>query len=210
MTGFNPQRDELLEQSCLSYQAQFALPAAVRGALAEFSRRLRQTVVSGLWVAPAESLHVTCYSLVSPRDLSFDKDRYWRSMRSQAEEAVRRIQLEVPAFQLRFRTIRVTERAIVVLADDQPSVARARRVFSRLVLPPGAKQSLVYDTIHVTLCRYADPNGIRRDLPETVAPLRLELRADIDTLTLVRETVYPSLHRQTLISASLARIGPAG
>lgn len=207
---FNPQRDELLGQSCLSYQAQFALPAEVRRALAKFSRLLGQAAVSGLWVAPAESLHVTCCSLVSPRDLSYDKERYWRSVRSQAEEAVRRVELEVPAFQLRFRTIGVTERAIIVRADDAPSVTRTRSIFSLLAPPPGAKQSQVYDTIHITLCRYADPIGIRRDLPEAVAGLRLDLRAEIDTLTLVRETAYPSLRNETLMSASLARIGAAG
>jgi hypothetical protein len=206
MTGFNPQRDELLGQSCLSYQVQFVLPAEVCRALAEFSRRLRQVAVSGLWVAPADSLHVTCCSLVSPRDPSDDKDRYWRSVRSSAAEAVMRVQLEVPAFQLRFRTMRVTERAIVVLADDQPSVEHARAVFSQLVPPPDARQSL--DTIHVTLCRYADSIGIRRDLPEAAAHLQLDVRADIDTLTLVRETAYPSLRKETLISAALARIGP--
>src|SRR5690349_15367716 len=126
MTGFDPQRDELLGQSCLSYQVQFGLPAEVRRALAEFSRQLQQAALSGLWVAPAESLHVTCCSLVSPRDLSYDKERYWRGVRSQAEAAVKRVELEVPAFQLRFRTIRVTDRAIIVLADDEPLVARAR------------------------------------------------------------------------------------
>jgi hypothetical protein len=210
MTGFDPQCDELLGQSCLSYQAQFALPAEVRRALARFSRQLRQIAVSGLWVAPAGSLHVTCCSLVSPRDLSYDKARYWRSVRLAAAEAVKRVQQEVPAFQLRFRTTRVTERAIVVLADDEPLVTRARAVFSQVAPPPGARPSQVSGTIHVTLCRYADPIGIRRDLPEAVAPLRLDLRADIGTLTLVRETAYPSLHRETLMSASLVRIGAAG
>jgi len=210
MTGFDPQRDELLGQSCLSYQVQFALPAEVRRALAEFSRQLQQVAPSGLWVTPAESLHVTCCSLVSPRDDVCDKDRYWRSVRSQAEAAVKRVALEVPAFQLRFRTIRVTGRAIIVLADDEPSVTHARSVFSQLAPPLGARQSQVYDTIHVTLCRYADPIGMRRDLPEAVARLRLDLRADIDTLALVRETAYPSLRNEMLMPASLARIGAAG
>ena len=51
---------------------------------------------------------------------------------------------------------------------------------------------------------------MRRDLPEAVARLRLDLRADIDTLALVRETAYPSLRNEMLMPASLARIGAAG
>jgi hypothetical protein len=202
MTDFRPQRDELLEQSCLSYQAQFPLPAPARHALAELSRKLQQNVPRGLWAAPADSLHVTCHSLISPRE-AFDKHRYWRETSSLAAEALKRIEFEVPAFALCFRNLRATNRAVIVLADDEPSVEAARAIF-RLIPPPAARPLQISTTIHATICRYGDPAGIPRDLSRIAERLRPDVHAAIDRLLLVRETIYPSLKTETLLSASLA------
>lgn len=210
MTKFNPQRDELLGSPCLSYQVQFRLPSDARSAFAKLSSQLRKSVPSGLWIAPPETLHVTCYSLVSACDDTYDKDQYWRDTSSLAVESLRRIVLQVPAFRLRFGAIRATDRAVVVLADHEPSVAMARTSFSTSIPQPGASPPQHYDTIHASLCRYEDPTSIPSDLPRIVADLRPNIPAEIDTLMLVRETIYPSIKNETLLSASLARIGPHG
>jgi len=203
MTGFDPQRDELVGQACLSFQAQFSLPASARHALAELSRQIQGLVRSRLWIAPAESLHVTCHSLISPRDAFDGKEPCWDRMSARATEAVRRIEAEVPSFVIRFRAVRATDRAIIVLAGAEPSVTSARAIFSRLVAPQETRPVLHYDTIHTTICRYIDPAGLPAELPQIVAGLRVDIRAEIDRLVLLRETVYPSLQTETLLAVSL-------
>jgi hypothetical protein len=210
MTEFSPRRDELIDRPCLSYQAQFRLPKNARRRLADIATRLAESAPSGIWPAPEGSLHVTCYSLISPRDDSYDKDRYWRGMSSLATEAVRRVSQEVPAYALRFSALRVTDRAIVALAEDAPSVAAARAIFTRLVPAPDTEVQQLPRTIHATLCRYGDPAPIPRDLPEIAAAMPLDVCAGIDTLTLVRETIYPSLCIETIVSAPLGGTGAPG
>jgi hypothetical protein len=77
MSNLDLQSDPLLGRSCLSYQLQFYLPAEARAALAEIASQLARHVPSGLWLAPVETLHVTCSSLISPRDDWYDKDQFW-------------------------------------------------------------------------------------------------------------------------------------
>jgi hypothetical protein len=57
MTGFNPQCDELLAQPCLSYQAQYPLPAKLRDAFSELSSQLPTNAGCGLWITPPDALH---------------------------------------------------------------------------------------------------------------------------------------------------------
>jgi hypothetical protein len=203
MTEFNPRRDQLLGQSCLSYQLQLRLPENARTALAGIASLVKEIAPEGIWIAPSESLHVTCYSLVSPRDNSYDKERYWHHASSSAVEAVRRVGLEVPSCSLDFFALRVTDGAVIAIAKEDPSVAAARTIVSHLVPPPVTPPAQPSRGIHATLCRYNDPAAVPRNLPQIVEGLQSDVRADIDMLVLVRETIYPSLKTETIVSARL-------
>jgi hypothetical protein len=205
MSNFDPQSDPLLGRSCLSYQLQFCLPTEARAALADISSQLARHVPSGLWLAPVETLHVTCSSLISPRDDWHDKDQFWSRISPLVAESLRQIELQVPAFRLHFGALRVTDRAIVVLADHEPCVAHARAIVARLMPSPETKLQLQPDTIHASLCRYSEAARLPRDLPDLAADCQPDIWADIDTMVLVRETTYPSLRVETMMFVSLVR-----
>jgi hypothetical protein len=208
MSNFDLQSDPLLGRPCLSYQLQFCLPAEARAAFAEISSQLAKHVPSGLWLAPAETLHVTCSSLISPRDDWYDKDQFWSRISSLVAESVRQIKLQVPAFRLHFGALRVTDRAIVVLADDEPCVARARAIVAQLIPSPETRSQPPPDTIHASLCRYSEAASLPNDLRDLAATHQPDIWAEIETLTLVRETTYPSLTVDTITSIPLARRTP--
>jgi hypothetical protein len=205
MSKLDLQSDPLLGRSCLSYQLQFCLPAEARAALAEISSQLARRVPSGLWLAPVETLHVTCSSLISPRDDSYDKDQSWNRISPLVAESVREIELQVPAFRLHFGILRVTDRAIIVLADHEPCVARAREIVAGLMPSPDTRTQLQPDTIHASLCRYSEAGSLPKDLRDLAAGRQPDICAEIDALVLVRETIYPSLEVETMMSISLAR-----
>ena len=205
MSDFDPQSDPLLGRSCLSYQLQFCLPAKARVALTEISSQLARSVPSGLWLAPVDTLHVTCSSLISPREDWHDKDQFWSRISSLVEESVRQVELRIPAFRLHFNILRATDRAIIALAEHNPCVDRARAIVARLVPTPEARPQRQPDTIHASLCRYSEAAMLPKDLCNLVAVHQPDIWAEIDTLQLVRETTYPSLQVETMMSVSLAR-----
>jgi hypothetical protein len=205
MSKLDLKSDPLLGGPCLSYQLQFCLPGKARAALAAISSQLATCVPSGLWLAPVETLHVTCFSLISPRDESYDKNQFWTRISPLVAEGVREIGLQVSAFPLHFGALRITDRAIVVLADQEPCADRARAIVERLIPSPDKAPLLRPDTIHVSLCRYSDAASLPKDLRELAAGHQPDIWAEIETLTLVRETTYPSLSVDTMASISLAR-----
>jgi hypothetical protein len=152
-----------------------------------------------------ETLHVTCSSLISPRDDRHDKDQFWSRISPFVAESLRQVELRVPAFRLHFGALRVTERAIVVLADHERCVARARAIVARLIPSPETRSQLQPDTIHVSLCRYSEAASLPNDLRDLAAGHRPDIWTEIDTLLLVRETTYPSLRVETMMSVLLAR-----
>jgi hypothetical protein len=156
-------------------------------------------------LAPVETLHVTCSSLISPREDWHDKDQFWSRISSLAEESVRQVGLRVPAFRLHFGILRVTDRAIVALADHDPCVARARAIVAQLVPAPEARPQPQPHTIHATLCRYSEATTLPKDLCNLAEGHQPDIWTEIDRFVLVRETTYPSLKVETMMSASLAR-----
>jgi hypothetical protein len=68
-------------------------PCRGADALAEISSQLARSVPSGLWLAPVETLHVMCSSLISPREDWYDKDRFWSRISWLAEESIRLVGL---------------------------------------------------------------------------------------------------------------------
>jgi hypothetical protein len=201
MNEFRPERDDLWGTACISYQVQFVLSPVAKIALADLSSALTRNARDGLWVQPADSLHVTCYSLVSPRE-TYDKCRYWEKVAGPADTCMRLMEAEVSGFTLCFDNLRVTNRAIIALAAEVPMVAQARSIFARSIpQPPVAVGPPT--TTHVTLCRYRNPASIDPDLPRRASHILSSISTDIREAVLVRELTYPSLRCEIINSAAL-------
>jgi hypothetical protein len=169
---------------------------------------MKQKAAHGLRVSPPDTLHVTCYSLVSPRD-NYDKSAYWNQISTLVEACMDRLSQEIAAFPLHFRSLRVTNKAIVAIADEQPVVSIARSIFSNSIAsPPGPSQKM--NMIHTTLCRYQDATRLPRDLPQMVSNVRIDATAQIEAAVLVRELVYPSLRNDVITWVNLARPASLG
>jgi hypothetical protein len=95
----------------------------------------------------------------------------------------------VPAFRLHFGILRVTDTAIVALANQDPCVAHARAIVAQLVPTPEARpQQPQTPTIHATLCRYSEAATLPKDLCDLAEGHQPDIWTEIDTLVLVRET----------------------
>jgi hypothetical protein len=163
---------------------------------------LTRLAPDGLWVSPPDSLHVTCRSLISPRD-AYDKVRYWKKIESEAELCMRRLEADVAAFSLHFNVLKLTDHAAILVADDHPSVTMARSIFATNISTPPVLAEPP-NTIHTTLCRYKDPSKLANDLPRLLSQLQPTIAAEIGTAVLVRELIYPSLQNEIVTSATLS------
>jgi hypothetical protein len=202
MIAMAPKCDQSWGHRCLSYQVQFPLSEAARLALAKVSEQLDREAPSAFWRSPPETLHVTCHSLVSPRD-TYDKEKYWGQISPQAVACMGLLASQIRGFSLRFCRVKVTDQAIVAIAEDQPSVCEARAIFAGLIPPPPVEPAKI-NIIHATLCRYRDPARIPPDLLRRSARIRLDICSTIGAAVLVRELRYPSLETEIVVAEVLS------
>ncbi|QDO96775.1 hypothetical protein FNB15_05540 [Ferrovibrio terrae] len=191
MNGFI--RDQYWGQSLISYTVMQMLEPATREACLDVLRRVSAMAGSAdyLLIAPAETFHLSLYAIAPVRS-DFDKDAWWQIHGEQALAVFRRWCAAQPATLLRFRELRVTQTAVVAVAEPQEVVWSLRRVLrAEVPQPPGGTPN--YDMIHMTLARYAQPEKLPADFAARVMTLPLDLKVRLFEPTLMRETAYPLL-----------------
>jgi hypothetical protein len=186
-------RDRYWSQPLVSYTVMHMLDDAARESCVDLLRRVSDIAgaVEHLLIAPADTFHLSLYAIAPVRS-DFDKDAWWRIHGEQAQAVLRQWCAAQPAIRLRFRTLRVTQTAVIAIAEPEEAVWNLRRQLRADVpQPPGGTPD--YDMIHITLARYAQPDRLPADFAARVAALPLDLEVRLHEITLMRETAYPLL-----------------
>jgi hypothetical protein len=186
-------RDEYWSQPLVSYTIMQMLEPAVREACVGVLRQVSAIAGSAdyLLIAAAETFHLSLYAIAPVRS-DFDKDAWWQIHGEQALAVFRRWCAAQPATLLHFRELRVTQTAVIAVAEPHEAVWSLRRVLrAEVPQPPGGTPN--YDMIHMTLARYAQPEKLPTDFAARVAALPLDLKVRLFEPTLMRETAYPLL-----------------
>jgi hypothetical protein len=186
-------RDQYWSQPLVSYTVMQLLDPAGRAACVEVLRLVSAIAGSAdyLLIAPAETFHLSLYAIAPVRS-DFDKDAWWQSHGEQALAVFRRWCTTQPATVLHFRELRVTQTAVIAVAEPHDAVWSLRRMLRADVpQPPGGTPN--YDMIHMTLARYAQPEKLPADFAARVTALPLDLKVRLHDVALVRETAYPLL-----------------
>lgn len=191
MSGFI--RDPYWSRPLVSYTVMQLLDPAARAACADLLHEVAEIAggAENLLIAPAESFHLSLHAIAPVRS-DFDKDAWWQIHGDQALAVLRRWCAAQPATSLKFRELRVTQTAVIAVAEPQDAVWSLRRALSAEVpQPPGGTPK--YDMIHMTLARYAQPEKLPADFAARVTALPLALDVPLREIALMRETAYPLL-----------------
>ena len=195
--------DDLWGKPSLAYHVQPVLPpeclAALEGLLGP---------IAGCWPAPLhlgshQMLHVTVYALV-PVKGDFDKEGYWGRIAAPSLALVEELCAGHPPIELHFSRLKVTDTAIIAVAQDTSGLIEAiRERIAGTIPPPPGREPLRYDLIHTTLARYRSSGPVPEAAVERVENLPVSIRAPIAAIKLVRETLFPCQAVDEIASVTL-------
>ncbi|MEK9969719.1 MAG: 2'-5' RNA ligase family protein [Ferrovibrio sp.] len=191
MTAFL--RDPHWNRPLVSYTVMTLLEPAARDTCMQALQRIATEAggMDRLLVAPAETFHLSLFAIAPVRS-DFDKDAWWAIHGPQALAVFRRWCDTQAATLLRFRELRVTQTAVIAVAERSDAVWRLRDMLRAGVpQPPGGTP--VYDMIHMTLARFAAPDLLPAGFAARVAALPLTLDVPLHRVSVMRETAYPLL-----------------
>ncbi len=202
-------RDQYWSQPLVSYTVMQMLEPAAREACVTILRQVSDIAgaTEHLLIAPAETFHLSLYAIAPVRS-DFDKDAWWADHGKQALSVFRRWCATQTATALRFRELRVTQTAVIAVAEPHDAVWSLRRMLQAEVPPPPGGTPK-YDMIHMTLARYARPDLFPADFAARIAALPLALDVRLFEATLMRETAYPLLGGKPVETHALKTPEPA-
>jgi hypothetical protein len=195
--------DDLWGEPSLAYHVQPVLPAGCSAALEALLGP-----IAGRWPAPLHlgsrhMLHVTIYALV-PVKGEFDKEGYWRRIAAPSLALVEDLCAGHPPIELHFSRLKVTDTAIIAVAQETSGLVEAiRERIADAIPPPPGREPLRYDLIHSTLARYRSSGPVPNAVVEGVEGLPVSIRAPITAIKLVRETLFPCLAVDEIASVAL-------
>ena len=183
--------DDLWGKPSLAYHVQPVLPAEALAALESLLGPIAGRWPAPLHLASRSMLHVTIYALV-PVKGDFDKEAYWRSIADPTLALVEELCAGHGPIELHFSRLKVTDTAIVAVAQETSGLIEAirGRIAGTLPPPPG-REPLRYDLIHTTLARYRSSAPVPEAVVAEVESLPVSVHAPVKAIKLVRETLFP-------------------
>jgi 2'-5' RNA ligase superfamily len=202
-----PTVDTLFGKPCLAVHVQPRLTAQAQADLHGFQQAVVAQWPGALHQPPAHSLHVTIYPVI-PITNGFDKDAYWNEIGEAATALLTEFCAEAEPFELLFFRLQVTPvGAIAVARDETGQIDRLReRIVATLPPPPGLEHRH-YDLIHSTLTRFSAPHPVPASVVERIEALPVSLSVRVERLRIFRETLFPCLAGEEIVSVPLGRNG---
>lgn len=198
------QNDPLWAQPVLSYTVASFAPPSLQQAAQPVQKALA-TIAGGadrLHLAPSPSLHISLYGIAPVRS-DFDKEAYWRQEGAAALAELARFCASQPPITLRLHQLRATATAVIAVAESNEAIWDLRRRMAK-ILPPPPGGAVQYDLIHMTIARYAQAAALPADFAGRIAALPIDLLFPIETILVMRETIYPSLAYDTVAAHALS------
>lgn len=179
-------------QPCHAFNVHVDVSAPAGGCL----ERIQDTLVDiepTLLRCPLTSLHISVAWLLAVHvDYPESKSAIWHRHGAQWVAELAAIAQEQHAFELRYRSLVVTDTAVIAVAEPVGPVRRLREeIRRRLSLPEQTRNTA--DIVHTTLFRYRsllrDPAG----LIEAAEAADVDVSMPVQDLTVSEELVFPSL-----------------
>lgn len=147
------QAEELWGRPCLAYNLQVFLPIGVRQELVSIQDRFAD--FAGLLRVPPPALHATVGWLLEVRTTyPADKEALWRRHGERWRSALEETISSLSQFEIVYRSLLLSTRAIVVVVEPVDAVTVLRRkLVEQLDLP--AETPSQPELLHTTLYRYA-------------------------------------------------------
>ena len=200
--------DDLWGKPSLAYHVQPALPPECLAALAGLLGPIAERWPAPLHLGSRHMLHVTVYALV-PVKGDFDKEGYWRSIADPSLALVEELCAGHPLIELHFSRIKVTDTAIIAVAQETSGLIEAiRERIAGAIPPPPGREPLRYDLIHSTLARYRFSGPVPDAVVEEVGSLPMSIHAPVRGIKLVRETLFPCQAVDEIAAVPLADLRP--
>jgi hypothetical protein len=186
---------------CEAYNVQLSLCDASE--LPALQAELARCCPLPLHLVPRASFHVSVFSLIHFSWVHPDKRGLWRALEAGALAALTPL-VARPPLALRFSRLRVTENALIALADDEANWIASVRSALAGVTAAHAIPTRRYDVVHTTLARFAQSGQLSRHACGALEALSVDVPYLIPTLQIVRETTYPTLAFELLRELPLA------
>lgn len=197
------QIDKEWGSQCLGYNIQFVLPAVVCTQLNTIQQEILKTEPDSLYYCPEHSLHTTVTWILATRHTySRPKDELWETIGEDCQTKLKQLSSDFPSFTVNFTDIVATNAAIIALAYDNREMATLRQVIKRSLPIPQETENKA-EIIHTTLFRYAKPLTDPRRLLELIGGFQPKIPVVINSLSIRKELVYPSLQSELLYSIKL-------
>lgn len=198
-----PTRELAFGAACHAVNLQIRPPAETRARLVRLRERMAGATGLAMQFAPAETLHLTVFSIVYVRALyRLPPETVWASLERPVGEALLALSRTTAPFTLGFERAGLRGDAVIVEADPDPRLETIRdRVEAAIsAIAPVFRTA----TTHATVARLVEPVAApsSRPLGEWVGePV---LRWPVHDLRLVLETRYPALEETVLATHPLA------
>lgn len=187
-----PTRELAFGAACFAVNLQIRPPDATRARLDELRARMAENTALRMQFAPAETLHLTVFSIVYVRaDYPATPEAVWASLQRPVDIALRALADETAPFTLDFGRAGLRGDAVVVEAEPDPRLESIRDRIQAAI----ADTAPVFraTTTHSTVARLTEPIAEPRFGPLTDWLGEPVLRWPVDELRLVVETRYPAL-----------------
>lgn len=197
--------DDIWGRPCLAHHVQPHLSHKTQLALAEVQKPLQALWPAPLHLGAPDTLHITLYAFALVRE-NFDKDGYWSRIAASCQDLMESFCAGHGPLELHFSRLKVTDTAIIAVATEESGLIAAirDRIADRIPLPSGRTEPLRYDLIHTTLARYQTASSIPQDIVDAVESIPVSIRAPIERMKVIRETLFPCQVRDELQSFPLA------
>jgi hypothetical protein len=196
--------DDIWGQPCLAFHVQPYLNAETQASLGALQKAIDAHWPHPLYTAPPEALHQTLYALANVKD-RFDKEAYWQSIAEPCGEILDSLCRGHGPIELTFSRLKVTDTAIIaVAAEPLGLIETIRHRIAELIPPPAGLKPMRYNLIHSTLARYQVSAEISDEIVAAIESLPVSVRAPVESIKLVRETLFPCQESDELRSFPLA------
>ncbi|MET0530022.1 MAG: 2'-5' RNA ligase family protein [Microvirga sp.] len=195
--------DDIWGQPCLAFHVQPHLTAETQASLGELQKAIAAHWPHPLHTAPPEALHQTLYALANVKD-RFDKEAYWRSVAEPCGAILESLCRGHTPLELHFSRLKVTDTAIIAVATEPSGLIETiRHRIAELIPPPVGLKPMRYNLIHSTLARYQISAEIPDEIVATIESLPVSVKARVESIKLVRETLFPCQKHDELRSFPL-------
>lgn len=198
-----PTRELAFGDACHAVNLQVRPPAETRARLVRLRERIAGATGLAMQAAPAETLHLTVFSIVYVRALyPSPPQAVWAALEAPVAAALQAVSRTLAPFTLGFDRAGLRGDAVIVEADPDPRLEAVRDRIEAAIA--GIAPVFRAPTTHATVARLAEPAATPWSRPlghwlgEPVLPW------PVDALRLVLETRYPAIEETVLAAYPLA------